>query len=390
MNQPILYQIGTLPVFSYNPAFIYPAFEMSIEPILFSAHSRVIFPTEPFTQGSVKTYTVDLQLVGNSIYTENQYISMLYSLKGRMIDFFSFLDLDEPPEVAMSGDEDPRIPAHLLWLHTRGTLQNITPDTDKDTGRTTVAITFFSENFWYPINRIEWVWRAGQYQPTTEFSLVTMAANWGNYIGTYPYREDVDYVSRHGRIWVKRLVTNGSNDLDWMLTTSVWDDLVGHRSLSSPSIGSAGSLTIAGTSDDEFVIDPSLWSGGASSKYSIPLSNGGTPYTTGNIYVTIETTKDGYLYDTELIDINVASLHAQLAEVGLSGILSGDVLYFGDWNIQPGFIVRGTSILTIRPYITYKSEYPGKLDGYQNRITLGESGSHTNLTLNYLHLFRRE
>lgn len=383
-----LYQIGYMPVFEHQTTYLHSTLDISAEPRVQAMSDRVIFPALPFSRGSAKSYTVEIPIYSNSLYSTDQYIQMIMSYRRRKVDFFAYVDLDDHPEVVFGGDEDVRGTNGLMWFKNSGAITNATPSTDRETGQTSISITFFTETYWEPVNRVEYIYRPALLNPDEVNEIPDFIGDLAGFISTYPYMEDILGVERHGKIWTKRNIHNGSTDRDWMLTHTTWDGIVNYRPMSVPAIGRTGSLAVGDS--ETFEIESSLFSGMARSYYRLALGSGGTAFDSDTFVITIQSNVDAWKYSTTTILIDLDQINAALVAHSLGGIFDYMILYFGDWHIQPGFIMSTGVILPVYPYITYSTEFPGQLLGSHNTITFSETGSHVGASLDYLHIFRRE
>ena len=117
----------------------------------------------------------------------------------------------------------------------------------------------------------------------------------------------------------------------------------------------------------EFFIDPQKYSGSPSSFYAFTNLT-----TSGEITISINRDTGVFFGQTvlEVSRLDLAQLNTDLLNSGYSGLLIGDIVYTGNVDPFPAFIVRGSEVLDALPKWSYPGTQVGELGRGYARITI--------------------
>lgn len=328
--------------------------------------------------GAPKTHTINGNLYATNLWNVNQIMSKLEGLAPFEQDIIGYINLDECGDVSREYTPDVYTNG-LLWFTTRGFLTNVGLSSNEGNYQINISITL--KDYWEVLDRLKWAFRGEGFglgsavDFATEFSVDPEI-----YKSPFVSVEDALGYDTSGFKWFKRNYTNDPNT--WSV---VYQDLYMAQTVTAvrpgfPDIGefsSIGNLASFAT-----YVDDSIFNAPPKSIYSIMLDTGFT-------FGTISLSLTHYKYDTtSYVTIDLSQLDTDLSDGGFTGIQDGDLLFFGDTHVKPGFIIRNdTLISTVFPQILYSGNFPGQLEAGYNDVFF--TGVDPAMDLSYYHYFRR-
>lgn len=365
-----IYQIGDVVIdFSVNNAMANSS--------AFSASSKRLLFTNRFSFGkptlsSPKSFTISGTLISRSFYTENQLFSRLELMGGKVVDVIAYLNLDECNVYGLTRDVYQN---GLLWFTSRAFISNVS---SQPGDVNTISITLTMTDYWEVLNRIKWDYRISGYPYNYSLEYADFAADPFEYISPFVMVDFAVNYPTHGYRWYPRRIANGTYSWSADYQPTLMQHAVSEVRMGFPTIGAFGTTSAGGS--HSVYCDDTLYNAPAKSIYWLNLTAG--------VYQPVYLTYTNF--EQDLIGsmiLDLSELDTALADAGYTGIQDGDVLYFGDTHVKPGFIIRGNVLLSdVFPPMIYDDEFVGKIYPGMNQVHYNNPDY---LVLNYYHHFRR-
>lgn len=252
----------------------------------------------------------------------------------------------------------------MMWYSNVGILNSVNEDSDSgDYIEVTLAITVNA--YWTSLNRYLWSWQGGEFDPLYP-PLVTTP--YENFIQQYP-KIIGEFGSSH---WAKRPINK---------LIAYDPDLWAKQHLSTGLKLETGVGATWGAGNHAYYGDDEEWSAPPLSMYAFK----NVP-TSGTISIYVQRTKNVYDAVEDLTTINLTQTNTNLLAAGLAALQTTDILYVGDGNPKPGFIVRGGVVIEKVLSVAYPAAWPGQLSPGRNGVRFVLPGS---TQAAYLHSNRR-
>lgn len=370
-----IYQIGdvTINFFPSEWHGLTMQAQSAVQSLLFS--NEVLFGAGP-RQVEPQAITLTGIAVGLSTMSVQAQLNILSGLIGVETDIIGVEFIDCCSDINCCGRCGNKNGGDILPFVTRGFLTRVQASQNDQAHNITLTIQV--SPYWTVMNRAIWKWgghKLSVWVPQSPPAMPQLS------IKPYPFATAFFNKECATNMFVKRVW----DDEFYMLDPDVWAWV--HK-LHRPGFP----LTGIGKTWDTDNIDAIVWSD--IKHFSAPPSS---IYAVRNVSLTSVLTinvrrfvgGDVWAARDLAATINFGDIDAQLASLGYTGILAGDIFYFGDTARKPIQVLRGGVILPAVLTATYEGEYIGATGYNQSRVQITKALYSDPLEMAYLHTFRR-
>ena len=341
----------------------------------FASSGRVALAQNRYAPDARKG-TVRLAVYGDGIRNSDNLFQHLYRLLGLPTDVIAYQLLNPGMERSGKCVQCCSCYGEMLWLHTRGVIQKITPKSDDGIGYE-ATIQLETEPIWKPLNRILWHQVSGTGPAEAYLNEVTLTSPYTNYLTPYPTAEEL-FSNRRAWFWHKR----NCQEIGVFYAPDYATALHTAESTTYPATGKVVDWDTGAQGFGVF-INPDIWSMPSQGVY---LFRGMTSVYNGVLSVRATVPSDIWATHDETLTIDMQEVNSLMTTAGYT-LTTTDIVVVGDVLDAPGFVLRGNTVLVqIAEALTRTGgAAPGQLLPGMNRVyinpLIAEYAMH--------HIFRR-
>lgn len=369
-----IYQIGNLPLHLHTLHPFEGKFSATGKPTSLFWSNRVYYPSKRYISGGSRDISMTGLLLNQCNLTAEMTLARLQSMVDMELDIIGYLDLgccSNSTCCACSGGSGCR----LLWLETRGFLDSVDPKQRDNADVVEVSIGFKHSGYWSPIHRYFWNFGGGG-----GFANPLAMEAWTpyrDYMMAVPHCDEIFCDSCPCESFHKRNFEDCLLGYDPELWVAIACEL--------PPFYPPVNYSTSWTTDQPkqyLTIDADLWSAPPMSVYAFRNLPD-----TGTIQIDVNRPEGLWGGKAETTTLDLAALNDALDDGGYTGLLTTDIVYLGNVEKMPGFVVRGGEMIdNPRPLPDYVGRWPGYLaPGYNTvKLTVPEG-----VEFAYIHEMRR-
>lgn len=321
----------------------------------------------------LRRQTISGLLLGDCTWRADQLYERLQRLVDVPTDIIGYVDISCCNDIGCCACQNSG-GCNLVWYQNYGVLRSVKITNRDDNSAIDIAIEIEYGAYWQPLSRYFWEW--GSYignpprpaAPTTPYSRA---------IVPYPRCSTIFGDCNECNQFKRRIYTDQNVGYD----PGLWVAEVCQLAPGYVIPGVAESW-VTGHIAKNYWNDPSVWNAPILSVYAFR----NLPQT-GTLSITVQRSNGVWENISESTTIDLANVSGLLTEAGYGGLMSTDILYIGDLERKPGFIMRGGAIIdTPRPAVNYPSEWPGYITPGTIKLDVSAPGSSE---IAYKHAYRR-